>query len=666
MIYNALKRFGRKQKIARDYYCVYLHLSKNISFIMVIDGQLLLRRINEAIILLDKEGYVQYSNEAVFSILGYSEEELKKQHLSILYKNSNDTIKREYELGLALKRGKYMSEGWKIKKDKRLFWGELLISPLYDEQKQLSGYSCILRDISDRKASEIELRKTVERYHLMVEGVMNYSIFMIDINGYIQTWNEGGKNIKGYSSNDIIGKHFSIFYTAEDNANDKPARELQIAVATGKYEETGWRVKKNGSVFWAHVLITSLYNEENRLIGFSKVTHDLTEQKESEETLRQSEERFRLLVEQVVDYAIFMLDVKGRIISWNEGARRIKGYEAGEIIGKYFSIFYPEEDIISGKPSFELKEAIRTGKYEEEGWRLRKDGTQFWANVIITAVYDAKKHLIGFSKVTRDLTERMEAEKELKTSYDRYKKLAKELKTANDELLYLNEELGQFTSIVSHDLQEPIRTIRSFLQLINEKLDEEKSEELKIYINKSMSAANRMRELILNLLHYSHVSKKDFVCAKVDVNEIINQGLQNLKSSIETTGALITVDNKVDSLFGDQMQLVQVMQNLLSNSLKFTVERPQITIKCWKENGNVRFSVTDNGIGIAEEDVDKVFEIFRRLDTKNEYSGTGIGLAICKKIADRHNGRIWLESVPGKGTTFHLVLPQTTFNELVV
>lgn len=490
----------------------------------------------------------------------------------------------------------------------------------------------------------------------MVEAVRDYAIFMLDVQGHIVTWNDGAKRIKGYSSNEITGRHFSTFYTAEDLESKKPERELKIAIATGKYEEEGWRVRKNGSVFWANVVITALFNEQNKHIGFSKVTRDLTERKETEENLRQSEERYRALVEQVTDYGIFMLDEKGRITSWNEGAKRIKGYEAREIIGKYFSIFYPEEDILNGKPAYELKVARAEGKYEEEGWRIRKDGGLFWANVVITAVYSSKGILIGFSKVTRDLTERKEAERALRDSYERYRTLANELKVTNLELSYANEELEQFTSIVSHDLQEPIRTIKSFLQLINMKLNQEQNEDLKNYISKAVDSANRMKELIQNLLHYSQLSKGEMVKEKVNVEDMVNEAIQNVKTSVDKINAEISVEMHVDDVEGDRVQLVQLIQNLLSNALKFTAaQKPKITISSFKENEHVKFAVADNGIGIAENDLNKIFEIFRRLHTK-EYPGTGIGLAICKKIVDRHHGRIWPESDSGKGTTFYFTL----------
>jgi PAS domain S-box-containing protein len=624
---------------------------------MMTNCNLLLEGITDAIFMLDADGYISYSNPAATLITGYQSEELLNKHLAILYPGSEDSVKAEYELGLALKKGKFLSEGWRSKKDGGHIWGEMLLSPLYGEGQKLVGYSCTLRDITEKKQSEIALRQNEERFRLMVEGVRDYAIFMLDTTGHIISWNEGAKRIKGWSANEIIGKHFSTFYTAEDLEDKKPERELRIAIATGKYEEEGWRVRKNGSVFWANVVITALFNEQNKHIGFSKVTRDLTEKKESEEHLRQSEERYRSLVEQVTDYGIFMLDEKGKIVSWNEGAKRIEGYEESEIIGKYFSIFYPEEDILNGKPAYELKVARAEGKYEEEGWRIRKDGSLFWASVVITAVCNNDGVHIGFSKVTRDLTERKEAEKALRESYERYRLLTDELKITNAELSYANQELEQFTSIVSHDLQEPIRSIKSFLRLIEIKLDDQQNEDLKTYIAKAINAADRMKQLILNLLHYSQLSKVGIVTEEIHVEDLVNEAIQNVRTSVDRNNAQITIETNVDTIEGDRVQLVQLIQNLLSNALKFTdAASPKIKISSFRENGHVKFAVSDNGIGIADADIGKIFEIFRRLHTKKDYPGTGIGLAICKKIVDRHHGRIWPESVPGKGTTFYFTL----------
>ena len=611
---------------------------------------------------MDKDGYMEYANPAACALTGYTATELYNQPLYMLYNYADeDAVKAKYELGQALKQGRFAAEGWKVKKDKTSFWAEAVLAPVYDAEGGLAGFSCLLTDRSQSKQAELELKQSEERFRLMVEGVQDYSIFMLDPQGYIMTWNDGAQNIKGYNAHEVIGKHFSIFYTSDGIKAQKPEIEIETAKSTGRYEEEGWRVKKNGSVFWASVVLTALYNDQNKLIGFSKVTRDLTDRKQAEDNLLHSEERYRMLVEQVTDYGIFMLDEKGRIISWNEGAKNIKGYAEAEILGKYFTIFYPEEDILNGKPAMELKHARAHGKYEEEGWRLRKDGSRFWANVVITAVYNSEGALMGFSKVTRDLTERKESEKALTDSYEVYRRLTEELKVANAELSYANAELEQFTSIVSHDLQEPVRTIKSFLLLINGKLAGDTPPEVKTYVGKSIAAVNRMRELIQNLLQYSQLARVDIALETVSVAGLVSEALQNLANSVDMSCADIVIENELETVQGDRVQLVQLLQNLVSNALKFTdAQAPKVVIRSRLQDGQALFSVTDNGIGIHPSDLHKVFEIFRRLHTHKVYPGTGIGLAICKKIVDRHHGRIWLESEPGKGTTFYFTLNEET------
>jgi PAS domain S-box-containing protein len=249
-----------------------------------------------------------------------------------------------------------------------------------------------------------------ERFRLLVESVRDYAIFMLSPTGVIQTWNLGAERIKGYHAAEIVGRHFSAFYPPESAG--RCADLLKTATLEGRVEDEGWRVRKDGSRFWAMVVITCVRDSAGAVIGFAKVTRDMTERRRAEESLRQSEERFRVLVESVRDYAIFMLGPTGHVATWNAGAQRIKGYRAEEIIGKHFSQFYPVEDIAAGKCEMELEVAAREGRFEDESWRLRKDGAPFWANVVITALRNEAGELIGFAKVTRDLTERRKAEQE--------------------------------------------------------------------------------------------------------------------------------------------------------------------------------------------------------------------------------------------------------------
>jgi len=262
--------------------------------------------------------------------------------------------------------------------------------------------------------TEVETHRRDEQFRLFVEAVPDYAIFMLDTEGRVSTWNTGAERIKGYKPSEILGRHFSSFYPEEDVLSGKPNRLLKLAIQEGHSEDEGWRVRKDGSKFWAGVTIAAIRDQAGRLIGFGKVTRDLTERRRAEIALRQSEDRFRLMAEAVQDYAIFMLDPEGHVSTWNSGAKRIKGYQATEIIGCHFSCFYPEKDIRAGKPRRDLQVAAEQGRFEDEGWRVRKDGSTFWANVIITPIRDEANKLIGFAKVTRDVTDRMQKEKSLR------------------------------------------------------------------------------------------------------------------------------------------------------------------------------------------------------------------------------------------------------------
>jgi PAS domain S-box-containing protein len=298
--------------------------------------------------------------------------------------------------------------------------------------------------------SEIDWRHREERFRLFVEGVQDYAIFMLDLEGHVSTWNTGARRIKGYLASEIVGRHFSCFYPEEDVRDGKPQRLLKLAAKDGHSEDEGWRVRKDGSKFWASVTVSAIHDEAGNLIGFGKVTRDLTERKRAETALRRSEARFRLLTEAVQDYAIFMLDPEGHVSTWNTGAERLKGYKASEIIGRHFSCFYCQDDLRAGKPRRELEIAEKEGRFEEEGWRLRRDGSKFWASVTITALRDDTGRLVGFGKVTRDVTERMKAEKSLRALSLHL------LKTQDEERRRigrdLHDSLGQYVAAMKMSL----------------------------------------------------------------------------------------------------------------------------------------------------------------------------------------------------------------------
>jgi PAS domain S-box-containing protein len=312
---------------------------------------------------------------------------------------------------------------------------------------------------------KIEWHEREEPFGLFVETVREYAIFMLDPNGRIASWNAGAERIKGYRASEIIGQHFSIFYPKEDVGSGKPQRLLAVAESEGHVEDEGWRIRKDGTRFWANVTITAIRDASGSLIGFGKVTRDLTDQRRSEVALRRSEERSRLFVDAVKDYAIFMLDPEGCVCTWNTGAERIKGYKASEIIGQHFSCFYPEQDIRAGKPAWELDVAAKEGRFEDEGWRVRKDGSRFWANVIITPIRDSAGDLLGFTKVTRDFTERMFAQKSLEESRLKLQESEKSLRDLSLHLLRTQDEERRRIGREIHD------SLGQYLSVLKMKLD---------------------------------------------------------------------------------------------------------------------------------------------------------------------------------------------------
>ena len=292
------------------------------------------------------------------------------------------------------------------------------------------------------------------RYRLLIDSITDYAIYMLDIDGRVSSWNPGAERCKGYKAHEIIGEHLSIFYTLEDRAAGLPAESLRIASEDGAFDREGWRVRKDGTRFWAHVVIDPIRSPQGELIGFATVTRDLTERRSAESALRTSEEQFRLLVQGVIDYAIYMLDPRGNLTNWNPGAQRIKGYSASEVIGRNFSMFYTAEDQAAGVPARGLEIAGREGRWEQEGWRVRKDGSRFWAHVVLDAIRDEMGHLIGFAKVTRDVTERRRSQEALEQAR---------------EALYQSqkmEAIGQLTGGIAHDFNNLLMAILGSLELV--------------------------------------------------------------------------------------------------------------------------------------------------------------------------------------------------------
>ncbi|MGH9522170.1 MAG: sensor histidine kinase [Terriglobales bacterium] len=479
-------------------------------------------------------------------------------------------------------------------------------------------------------------------FRYLVESIGDYAIFMLDPAGHVATWNLGAERIKGYKAKEIIGQHFSKFYPQVDLDNDKPAFELREAERTGRFEDEGWRLRNDGSRFWANVIITTIRDEQGKLIGFGKVTRDLTER-------RAAEVRYRLLIEAVTDYAIYSLDADGHITSWNAGAERIKQYTSEEIIGKHFSIFYTPEDRAKGMPQFVLHTAATEGHFEGEGWRVRKNGSRFWSSVVVTPVRDDEGKVVGYSKITRDVTDRKEL-------LDRIREHAEELEVQIAEREQTNAELEAFSYSVSHDLRAPIRAITGFADALREEYGDRLDATAHEYLQHVLDGAARMNRLVEDLLNYSRLSRTELLVDRVSVARVTAAALKSLGA---TDGSIkVNVPDKAEVL-AHEPTLRQTLYNLIHNALKFRRPNvaPEVTVSYSGKGNFGRVSVKDNGIGIAPQHQDRIFQVFERLHGTEEFPGTGIGLAIVKRAVERMGGRICIESQLGRGSTFWIDLP---------
>jgi PAS domain S-box-containing protein len=512
---------------------------------------------------------------------------------------------------------------------------------------------------------------------LLVDSVLDYAIFALDPHGYILSWNAGARRLKGYSADEIVGKHFSTFYPPEKVAERFPEYELKVAAQVGRFEDEGWRVRKDGSRFWASVVITALRDPGGRLIGFGKVTRDLTDRRATEEALRESEERFRLLVQNAKDYAIFMLDPGGHVATWNDGAQRIKGYAAEEIIGRHFSTFYPPEDIAAGKPPRELEIAERVGKYEEEGWRVRKDGSLFWASVVISALRNADGRLVGFGKVTRDLTQRRAAEEDARRAAveqaarraaelreRELQSLAERLRHQAVELEVANRAKGQFLAAMSHELRTPLNAIGGYAELIELGLRGPVTDGQREDLARIRRSQQHLLGIINDILNFSRIEAGQIIydIGPVRIYEVVDSVMhmvapQALAKGLEFERMACPPDVVA---WADRAKVEQILLNLVSNAVKFTAGGGSVSIGCSDSSEVVTLTVRDTGSGIPAEQLGAIFEPFvqvgRTLTSPRE--GTGLGLAISRDLARAMSGEITVESTPGVGSTFTVMLPR--------
>jgi PAS domain S-box-containing protein len=490
------------------------------------------------------------------------------------------------------------------------------------------------------------------RYRLLVENISDYAVYMLDLNGVITSWNAGAQRFKGYAPHEIIGEHFSRFYSAEDRKAGAPERALAISEREGKFEAEGWRVRKDGSRFWASVIIDPVRDPDGNLVGFAKVTRDLTERKAAERALQVSEQQFRLLVQSVTDYAIYMLDPQGHVTNWNAGAQRIKGYSPDEIIGQHFSKFYTEEDLVTGEPDRALQTALREGRFAKEGWRRRKDGTHFWASVVVDPIRSDDGTLVGFAKITRDVTERREAERELER--------AREALFQSQKM----EAIGQLTGGVAHDFNNLLAAILGSLELVQKRLPSDEGRAAPL-INNAIAAAKRGAALTQRMLAFAR--RQDLKPQLIEVHTLIDGMTELVQRSL---GPSINFENHVARLLPwvkvDANQMEMALLNLAMNARdampnggSITVDAEEVVISTataeLKPGAYICLAVSDTGEGMDDTTLRKATEPF--FTTKGMGKGTGLGLSMVKGLTEQSGGSLKLHSEKGRGTRAELWLP---------
>lgn len=460
----------------------------------------------------------------------------------------------------------------------------------------------VMKKQSKRRVSNPRVREHRDQFRLMVEGVLDYAIFMLDRKGRVATWNAGAERIKGYKADEIIGKHFSVFSPEEDVKSHKPQRGLQAAQREGRFEDEGWRVRKDGSRFWANVIITAIRDRNGRLLGYGQVTRDFTERKQHEERLAKSEEGFRLLVENAPDYAIFMMDPGGRITSWNVGAERIKGYKASEIIGRYYSTFFPEEDVKARKPQKILETAAREGRSEQEGWRVRKDGSRFWVNAVVTALRDNSGKLLGFSKITRDVTEKMQQQEALQREMIQRERAQAELTKSEDSLRRLSLNLLRTQDEERRRIgREMHDSLGQYLTALKMKLGVLRVQE------SSLTPENAQRFDDCNHLLDECVKEVRTISYLLYPPMLEEMGLKSavtwyLDGFAQRSGIKTTF--KINENFGRvsrdvELAIFRLLQESLNNSLKHS-GTAKVDIKMSRANGTLHLQVRDYGRGLPE------------------------------------------------------------------
>jgi PAS domain S-box-containing protein len=613
----------------------------------------LLEAAPDAIVVVNQGGKIVLLNAQAEKQFGYHRDELIGQRVkNIIPEGFAERLIADGTRSAAEALAQQIGTGIDLlgrRKDGSEFPIEIMLSPLASPEGIL--VTAAIRDIGVRKAAEKHLaqmecrrrvveealRQSDEQYRMLLDGVKDYAIYMMDPQGQIVSWNAGAERIKGYRADQIIGRNYSCFFPPADIERGRPEEILRMTAAEGQHEEQGMRVRKDGSRFLASVTFTALRDPAGHLRGFSEFSHDLSESKESGA-------KYRGLLEAAPD-AMVVVNQGGEIVLLNVQAEKQFGYSRDELVGQKVKNIIPEgfaERLVADgtrTAADALAQQIGTG-IELSG--LRKDGSKFPIEIMLSPLESRAGVLV--TAAIRDISVRKKSEEHML-------KTARELKRSNDEL-------QQFAYVASHDLQEPLRMVASYTQLLASRYKGRLDSDADEFIAFAVDGANRMQGLIQDLLAYSHAGTDQKVIREVSSENALKGALKNLRATIEESAAVVTHD-PLPAVTADEPQLAQVFQNLIGNAIKYrSAEAPHIHLSATKNDGNEWiFAVCDNGMGIDPQYSERIFILFQRLHGQKEFRGTGIGLAICKKILERLGGRIWVDSQLKKGSTFYFALP---------
>ena len=459
-------------------------------------------------------------------------------------------------------------------------------------------------------------------YRQLVHGVEDYALFLLDRSGHIVSWNRGAEKLKGYTAAEITGRHFSVLYPPEAIERRWPERELRMAQESGRLEDEGWRVRKDGSRFWASIVVTALYDEGGVLRGFSKVTRDLTERRRQEEALRQSEERFRVLIDGVKEYAIFTLDTEGCVASWNSGAQRMTGYKAEEIMGRHFGVLYPHAANDRKLPEQQLAMAREHGRFEDEGPRLRNDGTTFWANLVVSPLYDQDGALTGYANVTRDLTDRRRAE----------------------SLEQTERRTSEFLATLAHELRNPLAPINNALHLLALRPPADATEKwVREVLHRQTGQITRLMD---DLLDVSRITRAAIPLDRqpLDVRSVVRAAVEASMQWMQPRGHVLSLELPAEALtvLADKARLAQVLHKLLHNAARYTPEGGRISISARRDGSEIVVGVKDNGVGMDALVLRSAFDLFKEgaQATPRPQGGLGIGLTLVQRLVRMHGGTV--------------------------